>query len=123
MTLGYLFSRIMKLSHKRGYLDHESYVVQCLALAVLTMGVVKTIGSDDLLAVFFAGNTSLPELILIRFDHVSSSCQVMPLHGMVNSRAILRVNHLIRSSGTFSVVVVSSTLVPGFRGMTLACLI
>jgi len=120
MTLGYLFSRIMKLSHKRGYLDHESYVAQCLALAVFTMGVVKTIGSDDLLAVFFAGNTSLPELILIRFDHVSSSCQVMPLHGM---EFILRVNHLIRSSGTFSVVVVSSTLVPGFRGMTLACLI
>ncbi|KAL9709034.1 hypothetical protein Ac2012v2_007850 [Leucoagaricus gongylophorus] len=54
--IGYLFSRIMKLSHKRGYLDHESYVVQCLALAVLTMGVVKTIGSDDLLAVFFAGH-------------------------------------------------------------------
>jgi len=60
--LGFLSSHVMKFSHKRGYLDHDSYVAQCFALAVFTMGVVKTIGSDDLLAVFFAG-TSPPDLL------------------------------------------------------------
>ena len=45
----------MKLSHKQGFIDRESYVAQYLALAIFTAGVVSTIGSDDLLAAFAAG--------------------------------------------------------------------
>ena len=45
----------MKFSNKRGFMDRESYVAQFLALALFTMGVVRTIGSDDLLAAFAAG--------------------------------------------------------------------
>jgi len=45
----------MKFSHKRGFIDRESYVAQYLALAIFTTGVVRTIGSDDLLAAFAAG--------------------------------------------------------------------
>jgi sodium/hydrogen antiporter len=52
---GLTFSHLMKLSYKRGYIDRESYVVQYLALALFTSGVVATIGSDDLLAAFAAG--------------------------------------------------------------------
>jgi hypothetical protein len=48
----------MKLSYGRGYIDRESYVVQYLALALFTAGVVATIGSDDLLAAFAAGQCS-----------------------------------------------------------------
>lgn len=45
----------MKFSQRRGFIDRESYVAQYLALSVFTMGVVNTIGSDDLLGAFAAG--------------------------------------------------------------------
>ena len=45
----------MKLAHRQGFIDRESYVAQYLALAIFTTGVVSTIGSDDLLAAFAAG--------------------------------------------------------------------
>ncbi|KAJ7477707.1 Sodium/hydrogen exchanger family-domain-containing protein [Mycena latifolia] len=54
--LGMAFSYVMKVSHKRGFIDRESYVAQYLALALFTIGVASTIGSDDLLAAFACGN-------------------------------------------------------------------
>ncbi|KAJ8523184.1 hypothetical protein ONZ45_g326 [Pleurotus djamor] len=53
--IGFSFSRLMKFAHVRGYIDRESYVAQYLAVAIFTIGVVRTIGSDDLLAAFAAG--------------------------------------------------------------------
>lgn len=50
-----IFSRVMKFSHRKGFIDRESYVAQYLALAIFVTGLVSTIGSDDLLAVFAAG--------------------------------------------------------------------
>ncbi|XP_006461058.1 hypothetical protein AGABI2DRAFT_68765, partial [Agaricus bisporus var. bisporus H97] len=55
--IGYLFSRLMQFSRKRAFINHESYMVQCLALAIFAMGVVNIMGSDDLLASFAAGYT------------------------------------------------------------------
>ncbi|GLB37151.1 putative sodium/hydrogen exchanger family protein [Lyophyllum shimeji] len=55
-VLGVMFSHLMKFSHKRGYIDRESYVAQYLALSVFIAGVVSTLGSDDLLASFAAGS-------------------------------------------------------------------
>ena len=52
---GLLFSRLFKISHKRGFINRESYVAQYIALAMLIMGIFVTIGSDDLLAAFAAG--------------------------------------------------------------------
>ncbi|KAF9445302.1 hypothetical protein P691DRAFT_777670 [Macrolepiota fuliginosa MF-IS2] len=54
-VIGILFSRIMKFSHKRKFMDHESFIAQYFALTIFTMGVVNSIGSDDLLAAFAAG--------------------------------------------------------------------
>lgn len=54
-SLGMIFSRVMKFSHHKGFIDRESYVAQYLALAIFVTGLVSTIGSDDLLAVFAAG--------------------------------------------------------------------
>ena len=51
-----MFSHLMKFSHRRGFIDRESYVAQYLALAVFITGVVSTVGSDDLLAAFAAGH-------------------------------------------------------------------
>ena len=45
----------MKALHRRGYVGREAYLAQYLALALLTAGVVSTLGSDDLLAAFAAG--------------------------------------------------------------------
>ncbi|KAA1471873.1 Sodium/hydrogen exchanger [Dentipellis sp. KUC8613] len=54
--LGFSFSRLMRFAHKRGFVDRESYVAQYIALAIFTIGVTSTLGSDDLLAAFAAGN-------------------------------------------------------------------
>jgi NhaP-type Na+/H+ or K+/H+ antiporter len=53
--LGMAFSYLMQISHRKGFVDRESYVAQYLALAFFTIGIASTIGSDDLLAAFAAG--------------------------------------------------------------------
>ncbi|KAI0712951.1 Sodium/hydrogen exchanger family-domain-containing protein [Cerioporus squamosus] len=55
-VLGVGFSKLMKLSHRRGFIDRESYVAQYLALALFTIGVTRTLGVDDLLAAFACGS-------------------------------------------------------------------
>jgi sodium/hydrogen antiporter len=45
----------MKYSHRKGFIDRESYVAQYLALTFFTIGIASTIGTDDLLAAFAAG--------------------------------------------------------------------
>lgn len=52
---GFLSSKLMKLSHDKGFIDRESYLTQFFALAVFTAGVASSIGADDLLAAFAAG--------------------------------------------------------------------
>ncbi|KAJ7454316.1 Sodium/hydrogen exchanger [Mycena galericulata] len=54
--LGLGFSYLMRMSHRHGFIDRESYVAQYLALALFTIGIASTIGSDDLLAAFACGN-------------------------------------------------------------------
>ncbi|KIY51078.1 hypothetical protein FISHEDRAFT_71372 [Fistulina hepatica ATCC 64428] len=56
-VIGLLFSYSMKFAHRKGFIDRESYVAQFLALAILTIGIAKTLGLDDLLAAFAAGYT------------------------------------------------------------------
>ncbi|KAH7927587.1 Sodium/hydrogen exchanger [Leucogyrophana mollusca] len=53
--LGVIFSKLMKVSHRQGFNDRESYVAQFFALSVFTIGVTSTVGADDLLAAFAAG--------------------------------------------------------------------
>ncbi|GBE81584.1 Probable Na(+)/H(+) antiporter [Sparassis crispa] len=53
--LGFLCCYLMKLSYRKGFTDRQSYLAQYLAAAVFTIGIVRTIGSDDLLAAFAAG--------------------------------------------------------------------
>ncbi|KZV72137.1 hypothetical protein PENSPDRAFT_576576 [Peniophora sp. CONT] len=54
--LGWLFACVMRYTHRRGFIDRESYVAQYLALTILTIGIASTIGVDDLLAAFAAGS-------------------------------------------------------------------
>ncbi len=45
----------MRMVHRNHLIDRESFVAQYLSLAIFTIGVVSTLGSDDLLAAFAAG--------------------------------------------------------------------
>ncbi|PBK89575.1 Sodium/hydrogen exchanger [Armillaria gallica] len=54
-SVGLTFSWLMKASLQKGYIDHESYIAQYLALTLFTVGIATTVGSDDLLAAFAAG--------------------------------------------------------------------
>ncbi|KAG8213688.1 Sodium/hydrogen exchanger family-domain-containing protein [Butyriboletus roseoflavus] len=54
-VLGILFSKLMKFSHRKGFIDRESFIAQYLALSIFTIGVASSIGVDDLLASFAAG--------------------------------------------------------------------
>ncbi|KAG8213687.1 Cation/H+ exchanger [Butyriboletus roseoflavus] len=54
-VLGILFSKLMKLSHRKGFIDRESFIAQYLALSIFTIGVASSIDVDDLLASFAAG--------------------------------------------------------------------
>ncbi|KAL5528414.1 hypothetical protein ACEPAF_7550 [Sanghuangporus sanghuang] len=56
VVLGIIFSRLMRYAYRKGLADKESLVVQYLALAMLTIGIANSIGSDDLLAAFAAGS-------------------------------------------------------------------
>jgi NhaP-type Na+/H+ or K+/H+ antiporter len=47
----------MKYSHKRSFIDRESYVAQYIAFTIFTIGIARTSGLNDLLAAFAAGNT------------------------------------------------------------------
>ncbi|KAH7913140.1 Cation/H+ exchanger, partial [Hygrophoropsis aurantiaca] len=53
--LGFIFSKLMKLSYGKKLNDSESYLAQFLALSILAIGIASTIGADDLLAAFAAG--------------------------------------------------------------------
>lgn len=55
----------MKFCHQRGYINHESYIAQYLALAIFTSGVASTLGTDDLLAAFAAGRF-VPLIVCLR---------------------------------------------------------
>ncbi|KAI0030041.1 Sodium/hydrogen exchanger family-domain-containing protein [Vararia minispora EC-137] len=56
LVAGWLFSQLMQLANRMGYIDRESYIAQYIALTLFTIGVTRTLGSDDLLAAFAAGN-------------------------------------------------------------------
>ncbi|KAK0480482.1 Cation/H+ exchanger [Armillaria luteobubalina] len=55
-VLGRTFAWLMRISLRKGFIDRQSYVAQYLAMAFFTIGIASTIGSDDLLAAFAAGN-------------------------------------------------------------------
>lgn len=58
----------MRFSLEKGFIDRESYVAQYLALTLFTIGVVSTIGSDDLLAAFAASSYILRQVNLAAND-------------------------------------------------------
>ena len=68
----------MKISHRKGLIDRESFVAQYLSLAFLTIGIASTLGSDDLLAAFAAGtqcHTACPPCYLrIQLSGSAVSC-------------------------------------------------
>ncbi|KAJ3316592.1 hypothetical protein HDU76_001681, partial [Blyttiomyces sp. JEL0837] len=54
--MAYGSQRLLKLAEKHGWIDKENILSFSISLALLIMGVVSLMGSDDILAVFIAGN-------------------------------------------------------------------
>jgi NhaP-type Na+/H+ or K+/H+ antiporter len=52
---GYIFSRLLRFAHSKGFLERESYIAQYIGLALFTTGATNSLGNDDLLAAFAAG--------------------------------------------------------------------
>jgi NhaP-type Na+/H+ or K+/H+ antiporter len=51
----------MRFSHRKGFVDRQSYVAQYIALVLFVMGIASTLGMDDLLAAFAAGADPFPD--------------------------------------------------------------
>jgi hypothetical protein len=47
----------LKEAERRELIDHESFLAYGVGLAFFVLGVTGTLGSDDLLACFVAGNS------------------------------------------------------------------
>lgn len=57
LVIGFIARKTLYHSEKNKWCDKESFLVYAIALALFTMGVTGMLGSDDLLACFFAGNS------------------------------------------------------------------
>ena len=55
LVIGTTFHWILKLSENRGYIDGPGFTVFYLLLAVFSVGIGSTLGSDDFLVAFSAG--------------------------------------------------------------------
>jgi len=55
LTIGTVFNRILRFSDKRGYVDYAGFTVFYILLAVLSVGIGSTLGSDDFLVAFGCG--------------------------------------------------------------------
>ncbi|KAI7574475.1 Sodium/hydrogen exchanger, partial [Hortaea werneckii] len=55
LVIGTVFNKILRFSARRGYIDYPSFTVFYLLLAILSVGVGSTLGSDDFLVAFGAG--------------------------------------------------------------------
>ena len=85
VSLGLVFSKIMKFTYSKGWIDRDSYTAQYVALAIFTIGIVSSIGSDDLLAAFAAGRlTSATGLVVYLYSSIRF--QVLRSHGTAISR-------------------------------------
>ncbi|KAK1070820.1 hypothetical protein LTR12_009969 [Friedmanniomyces endolithicus] len=53
--IGTVFNRVLRYSDKNGYVDASGFTVFYLLLAILSVGIGSTLGSDDFLVAFGAG--------------------------------------------------------------------
>ena len=107
---GVAFSKLMKLSHRRGFIDRESYVAQYLALALFTIGVTRTLGVDDLLAAFACGS-SLTWFCRLRL--LTPRIQGLRSAGTATSIPRLKTKSSLRSLISCSTAAASYTSVHG----------
>lgn len=55
VVIGYILRKALKIARKNDYIDRESMLVFSLAIAMLVIGIGFLIGTNELLACFFAG--------------------------------------------------------------------
>lgn len=108
---GWTFSKVMNRAADRKMLDNQSFVAQYLALALFTVGVANSLGSDDLLAAFAAGelSASINAFSLLMWFSV----QVVQYPGMVVSTQQQRTKSSRMLSTSCSTARASSISAPG----------
>ena len=67
----------MRVSHERGFIDRESYVMQYLSFAFLTIGIASVLGCDDLLAAFAAGTPHIQYLAILMLTVCLRQCHLL----------------------------------------------
>lgn len=55
LIIGVFFNKVLRFSENRGYIDRSGLIVFYLLLAIFSVGVGSTLGSDDFLVAFGAG--------------------------------------------------------------------
>ena len=57
----------MQYTHKMGFIDRESFIAQYLALTLFVVGITRTLGNDDLLAAFAAGEELSADYVISHY--------------------------------------------------------
>jgi len=84
-SMGLLFSQLLRMSERKGYIDRSSYLGQYLSLTLFTVGAAGLLGADDLLAAFAAGSSAILLSHVPALAQRTSVLKVRPYHGTVTS--------------------------------------
>lgn len=101
----------MKCAHHKGLMDRESCVAQFVVLAIFTIGVVSTLGSDDLLAAFAAGESFRSYISMLDDDKPIQDPRSL---GMATSKFRSEARSSLPSLSSFSTAAASFILVHGY---------
>lgn len=93
LIIGTTFNRILRFSEKRQYIDRAGFVVFYLLLALLSVGVGSTLGTDDFLVAFGAGYGFARDGWFRKKTHEAALPQVIDL--MLNSAMFVYLGAII----------------------------
>lgn len=76
--IGYILRKALKIARKNDYIDRESMLVFSLAIAMLVIGIGSLIGTNELLACFFAGTALNWSVIRSLGTSMLSGTEIVP---------------------------------------------
>ncbi|KAK4540165.1 hypothetical protein LTR36_009751 [Oleoguttula mirabilis] len=93
LIIGTTFNRILRFSERRNYIDPAGFTVFYLLLAILSVGVGSTLGSDDFLVSFGAGYGFARDGWFRKKTHAAQLPQIIDL--MLNSAMFVYLGAII----------------------------
>ncbi|KAJ3066954.1 hypothetical protein HDU98_009819 [Podochytrium sp. JEL0797] len=92
-ALAYCAKRALKIAERRDWIDKESILSFSIALTLFLVGVVSMIGSDDIFAVFIAGNVLTWDLWFNK--KISSSSFQEVIDGLLNLTYFIFIGSIV----------------------------